>query len=359
MNDLREALRGQAKACEALGSPFTARLLRLCAERLQPGTPVTDRLFDWPGDITARVDSVPLRLAGALHALVQGGQDAGLIALYPPHAVGDAALWSGIEAALATQEPFIQRWLDSPPQTNEVRRSAVLIAAASWLQARSGLPLVLSELGASAGLNLLFDRYALTAGQTRLSPPDPVLELTPEWHGRPPAPDLPAPDLPAPALPAVAGRRRVDLNPLDPTADRLRLMSYIWADQSDRLARTDAALAEARRLKPQVDRGDAAVWLAERLSVPHPGHLHLIFHTIAWQYFPAGVQARCTEALAIAGAAATPEAPIAHFGMEHDGGTDGAALTMTLWDGSPASGTPMPFGRADFHGRWVDWQAPA
>lgn len=353
---LPEALRSQAAACAALGSPFTARLLRLCADRLRPGTPVTDRLFGWPGDLTARADSVPLRLAGALHALVQSGQDPALAAVYPPHeapdvptdAPTDAALWDAIEAALTEHEDFVQLWLDSPPQTNEVRRSAVLIALAGWLQDRIGLPLVLSELGASAGLNLLWDCYGLHAGGRSLGPADPVLELTPDWRGR----------ALGTALPRVAARRGVDLNPLDPQADRLRLMSYLWADQTDRLIRTDAALAEARRLRPQVDHGDAAAWLEDRLDETHPGHLHLIFHTVAWQYFPAAVQARATAALARAGAAATPEAPIAHFGMEHDGSPEGAALTLTLWDGSAPGGVTMDFGRADFHGRWVDWQAP-
>ncbi|GHE02031.1 hypothetical protein U879_17170 [Defluviimonas sp. 20V17] len=350
---LAEALHGQAKACAALGSPFTARLLRLCADRLTPGTPLTDRLFGWPGDITARADSVPLRLAGALHALVQSGQDTPLAAVYPPHEAADAALWDAVAAALVRHEDFILRWLDSPPQTNEVRRSAVLIALAAWLENRIGLPLVLSELGASAGLNLLWDRYALRAGGAELDPivlgpADPVLELAPEWRGRPPGG----------ALPRVAARRGVDLNPLDPQADRLRLMSYLWADQFDRLTRTDAALAEARRLRPQVDRGDAADWLEARLSKPHPGHLHLVFHTIAWQYFPAAVQARAARALARAGSCATPEAPLAHFGMEHDGSDDGAALTLTLWDGTAPAGEALNFGRADFHGRWVDWQAP-
>jgi hypothetical protein len=42
--------------------------------------------------------------------------------------------------------------------------------------------------------------------------------------------------------------------------------------------------------------------------------------------------------------------------MEADGSTEpGAALTLTLWPGEKV----IPLGRADFHGRWVDWTAPA
>ena len=52
-------------------------------------------------------------------------------------------------------EPFLLASLDSAPQTNEVRRSAVLIEAGHWLTARCGLPLMQSDMGASAGLNLV------------------------------------------------------------------------------------------------------------------------------------------------------------------------------------------------------------
>ncbi len=61
---LRAALRDQARNNDALGSPFTARVLRLLAERMQPGTALTDRMFTWPGDIGPFGDSVPLRLLG-------------------------------------------------------------------------------------------------------------------------------------------------------------------------------------------------------------------------------------------------------------------------------------------------------
>lgn len=165
--NLRDALRDQARACASLGSPFTARLLALAADRLTAGAAVADRMLAWPGDTTSRGASVPLRLAGGQHALVQTGQDAGL-------------------------------------------------------------------------------------------------------------------------------------------------------------------------------------------ATRHPGHLHLIFHTIAWQYFPASVQARCDALLLAAGAQATGTTPLAHLGMEADASPDGSVLTLRLWP----HGETVPLGRADFHGRWIAWQAP-
>lgn len=344
---LRAALSDQAAQCAALGSPFMARLMTLLAERLAPGTALTDRLFDWPGDPGPRGASVPLRLAGALHALKLSGH-AGLGAVYPPASATDAALCSAVARALETEAEAIGRFIDSPPQTNEVRRSAVLIALAHWLTAAHALPLPLrlSELGASAGLNLSFDRFALRAGAVLFGADEPALTLSPDWRGALP-----------PRVPfRVAGRAGVDLNPLDPARaeDRLRLRAYLWPDQEERRALTDAALAVAG---PAPDRGDAIDWLAGRLA-PVPGTLHLIYTTVAWQYFPPEAQARGRALIEAAGRHATADAPLAWFGMEADGGAtggaNGAALTLRLWPGDRR----IDLGRADFHGRWVDWRAP-
>jgi hypothetical protein len=250
-----------------------------------------------------------------------------------------------VAQALDTHAAHLLHWLDSPPQTNEVRRSAVLIAAGHWLAARFGLPLVLSELGASAGLNLLWDRWRLDGVGQGLGPADAPVILSPDWRGA----------APVSCLPQVIGRAGVDLSPLHPVHDRLRLLSYVWADQPDRLARTRAALDVAAADPPPLARGDAVDWLAQRLAQPQPGALHMVFHTVAWQYFPAATQARGEAVLAEAGVRATAQAPLARLAMEADSsGLPGAALTLDLWP----DGRRIALGRVDFHGRWVEWQAP-
>jgi hypothetical protein len=341
VSGVREAFRAQSRACAGLGSPFMGRLMALCAERLAPGTAVADRVLDWPGDVGPSADSVPLRLAGALHGLVLDGSNAGLTAVYPPAEAPDDVLWAAVAAAIARHEARLLRWLDSPPQTNEVRRSAALLAAASRIAGRFRLPFALSELGASAGLNLSFDRFALDAGGVRIGAAESPVRLAPEWRGAAPT-----------SHPVrVTDRAGVDLNPLDPQApgDRLRLLAYLWPDQPERLRLTEAALPMAGT---RPDRGDAAEWLAARLAVPRPGQVHMVYHTIAWQYFPPQTQARCRTALETAGARATTEAPMAHVGMEADGTPGSAALTATLWPG----GETLNLARVDFHGRWVAWQ---
>jgi len=341
-----DAFSPQARPCRDLGSPFTARLCDLIADRLRADTPVGARIAAWPGDTGPSGASVPLRLAGTLNRLRLSG-DPTLTPAWPPHDATDTALWDAVHATLATRTADVIAGLASPPQTNEVRRSAALILAAHWLAARHPLPLVLSEVGASAGLNLMFDRFALATPDGPRGATDPALTLTPDWRGH----------APPPAAITVADRRGTDLSPLDPgnPADRLRLMSYIWPDQPDRIALTKAAIAIA---DAPVDRADALDWLPARLSTSHPGHLHLIFHTVAWQYLPADAQARGNATIAAAGRRATADAPLARLGMEGDGHTPGAALTLTLWDGTTQDGTTFPMGRIDYHGRWVDWRPP-
>ncbi len=339
---LAEAFEFQARACTSLGSAFMGQLLSVLARDWPSDTGFGRLCAEWPGDLSPHGASLPLRIAGGLHALVLSGQDSALSAVYPPNQCDDGALKDAVLAAFDTHQAFMTNWVQSAPQTNEVRRSAALIAAAHWLAARHPLPIVTSELGASAGLNLNWDQYALATGQQVYGPADPVLTLSPDWDG----------PMPAPADITVSERRGVDLNPLDITdPDQvLRLLAYLWPDQPHRVDLTRAAISAQTG---HVERGDAIDWLETRLQATHPGHLHLIYHTIAWQYFPEQSQTRGTAMIEAAGARATPDAPLAWLRMESDGGKDGAALTLRLWPGDQL----ITLGRVDFHGRWVKWVA--
>lgn len=317
-----------------------AQLMRLCATRDWPDCAITDRIFTWQGDLHPSGQSVPLRLAGALHACKLSG-DAMLAQVYPPNNTDDTVLWDAVCDAILRAPDTINTHLDQAPQTNEVRRSAVLIAAGHVLSDRFGLPIRISELGASAGLNLYWDQYGLDIDGTIFGAADPALVLRPDWTGSPPPP----------TRPDVIARAGVDLNPLDPQADAQRLQSYLWADQPTRMTLTRAAIATA---KTPVTKGDAIDWLNGQLD-HHHGQLHMIYSTVAWQYFPADKQAQGTAIIEQAGRTATSDSPLAWFTMETDGNAPGAALTLRLWPGD----LTIALGRADFHGRWVRWDGIA
>ena len=173
----RDAFADQARSCSIMGSSLTAEICMILGESLdRDHRPVARRILDWPGEPSSRCDSVPLRLAGALHALVLDRSAPQLAAAYADGHVSAKPLL----AAITAYEARVMRCLDYPPQTNEVGRSAILIAAARFAQALCPLPIAALELGASAGLNLNFGHYHLLESGKGVA-------LHPDWRGELPS----------------------------------------------------------------------------------------------------------------------------------------------------------------------------
>lgn len=333
----------QAGFCTHLDAPFTAQLCRLLGARIDPGSALGRRLDGWTGE--PATDALVLRLTGGLHAAVLAGAAPGLASCYPPAlAPDDDRLWAAMAPVLATAG--VEAYLESAPQTNEVMRSAPLAAGLLVVAAETGLPLSLFELGASAGLNLLPDRYRLELGGVVAGDRESALVIAPDWRGV---------DPPAVSL-MIAAREGVDLNPLCPgnSGDRLRLLSYVWPDQPARLARLRTALAIAAGDTPRVARGDAADFVDSRV-VPAPEVATVVMHSIAFQYFPAPVQARIRARLEALGAAATRAAPLAWLRYEMSDPANPALpeLRLTMWPGG--EDRLLAVGHA--HGASVAWRA--
>lgn len=150
-------------------------------------------------------------------------------------------------------------------QTNEIGRCALLLPALARLSTEVG-PLVHLDVGTSAGLNLLLDRF-----QYRYRPGGTVGSAAPvrlECHVRGGAPTI--------TMPTIVRAVGLDRAPVDvgeATQSRW-LEACVWADQTDRFERLRAALALARQVGVDVRQGDAVVDtapLARRLAaVGHP-----------------------------------------------------------------------------------------
>ncbi|HDZ83539.1 MAG TPA: DUF2332 family protein [Roseobacter sp.] len=339
---LKHAFEEQADHCIALGSPFMGQLMNVLKNDWPSDSALGRKLAGFEGDVGPMGASLPLRIAAGLHALVLQHKAPGLAAVYPPHEVTNAVLSDAVLEALQTHEAFLLEWIDHAPQTNEVRRSAALIAGARVAVQHFNLPIYLSELGASGGLNLMWDHFLLEIDGHRFGSALSTILLSPKWTG----------GLPPSVQPRIEKRRGVDLNPLDPTRrdHLLRLMAYMWADQPERLNLTRSA---ASVLEAKVHQDDAIDWLARQLPAAPEGRLHLIQHTIAWQYFPKAAQIRGTALIEAAGKRATKNRPLAWLSMESDGlDQQGAALTLRMWPGD----IRLDLGRVDFHGRWIDWK---
>ncbi len=342
---IREHFLHQAAACESLGSTFTGRLCRALSKGLDHRTATGRRVLDWQGH--TREDALALRLCGGLHALVLSGADSALSRIYPPNETDEAAIAEVLFEAIARNDERLSRSLESAPQTNEIGRSAMLLPGFLTIARETGLLLALHEIGSSAGLNLLFDRFHYRYGNVGWGDAGSPAQLQPEVRGAMPSLD---------GRVEIVARRGCDIAPVDVTneTDRLRLRSYVWADQTARLSRLDAAIDLAAKVPFELERSDAAEFVSRRFAERQAGSVFVLFHSIMWQYMPQTKKVAIEAAVAKAGSAAGANSPVAWLRMEPLDTRDSyATLSLTLW---PGGGTRQ-LAKCDYHGRWIEWAA--
>lgn len=351
MTTVLEEFRLQVRFCENFGSHFTAQLLGRAADDIEAGGIVAQLTSGWPGH--PRADAVSLRVAGALHAAALTGRDA-MLAVEYPHANSTWSMdrvWPLAEAFLRREEAWVRDFMKSPPQTNETARATGLASAFMWLAQRMRAPFHMLELGASAGLNLNWDRFAYAyPGWQRQSVIGPMMPTV--VTGRPP----PWRDI------AIASRAACDQNPLDPANadDRLRLRAYVWADQSARLERLNAAMELSRETGLKVEKADAAAWVAARLAGDPPHGTRVVYHSVFLQYPSIEVRTAIAAAIEEVGVRTRGEAQLAWVRFEPDSILSGDrsstryVLNAVTWANGLRSETILA--DVDPHGRMMSWR---
>jgi hypothetical protein len=338
-------LRKQARWCARLDSALYAFLLERAAADVESGGACWDVLR---GHETDPHGSAPaLRFMGAVHRLVLAGEETELARFYPSAAGGQPdgeECWRASHACVERHRELLRELVERPVQTNEVGRSAALVGGFLLVAREFGLPLRLLEVGASAGLNLRWDYYYYEACGEGWGDASSPVRLTDNFAaGRPPF-DADA---------RVVERRGCDPNPLNPLTEegKLTLLSYVWADQTARLATLRGAIEVARKLPAAVDSDGAAHWLEGRLGEPRVGAATVVFHSIVWQYIGDEERGRVTELIERAGRESSARAPLAWLRMEP--GADEAEVRLTVW---PRGGERL-LATVGFHGRDVRWLA--
>jgi hypothetical protein len=241
-----EHLRWQAGWCRKLGSQLYGHLLERAADDVEAGGPASRALED--RDASQR-SMLGLRLMGSVHRLVLQGDAPDLARVYP--STGGRAdtevAWRAFSALLEERWEDVGRGIERPVQTNEVGRAGALIGGFLEVARATGKPLRVLEVGASAGLNLRWDRFSYEARGETWGPPDSPVRLC-SFNG-----DVP---LPFDVTARVAERAGCDTDPVDPTTEdgRLTLLSYLWADQIARVRLLRAALEVAAEV-PVPSRG--------------------------------------------------------------------------------------------------------
>jgi hypothetical protein len=348
VNDARETvagrLRWQADWCARLGSPLYAEILEAVARDVEQAGAAWKVLAGREREPAQGF--LALRLLGAVHRLVLTGRLPELAELYPS-AGGTVDLEDAPRrflGALGEHADEVGGHLDRPVQTNEVSRCTGLIGGFLTVAHETRLPLAALEVGASAGLNLRFDRYRYSSGGASWGDQRSTIHFDDVFEvGTPPA----GVEL------SVAERRGCDRSPLDPRSeeDRLTLMSYVWPDQAGRFERLRAALDIAAQDEVAVEQASAAEWAERVLAEPRPGVATVLFHSVVVPYLSPEEASAFHAAITSAGARASHDAPLGWLFLEP--GEEEADVRLTLWPG----GEERLLARAGYHSGRVSWLA--
>jgi hypothetical protein len=227
-------------------------------------------------------------------------------------------------------------------QTNEPARCAVLLPVLAQLPGR----LALIEVGASAGLCLLPDRYGYAYDGHRPFGAEPRF---------PCAADAATP-VPV-ALPSIVWRAGLDLNPLDVRNDddMAWLVALVWPDQPDRAARLHRAIVVARQDPPSIVGGNLLTALPALAAEAPADATLVVFHTAVLAYI-ADPEARAGFVRTVRDLNAvwiSNEAP--YVFPEIAARVPDAAVRrgpfLLAVNGEPIAWT-------DPHGAWIDWIGP-
>jgi hypothetical protein len=333
---------------------FTTSPLYRCLSRT---VAATDQLLDLA--CLGRPGQYPTFLFfGAVHLLLLGGTRHPLARFYPsiagpralpPGGAGPALVSFGREHAAELAATISTRLV----QTSQVQRAAGLRLGLSVIAGEVPGPVHLIEAGASAGLNLRFDRYGYRLNGRQFGDPASPVQLAVECHGPGPLPDLDR-------QPAIASVLGVDLHPVDAAdpAERAWLEALVWPENHGQRALLAVALELAAADPPPLRAGDVADVLPAIAGSLPAGQPRVVFHAATRLHVPAGRRAAFDAAIERAG----DTGPMWWLSIEGApdqdarlrAGRRGPALRLRR----PGQAAAQTIAVVDGHLRWIEMCAP-
>jgi hypothetical protein len=316
-------------------------------------------------DVLALIDEAPPQshqpnvLLAAVHYLLLGGLAHPLAAVYAGASDADPGPLF-VDVCLTHRAEILELLTTRHTNTNEVGRSAVIALALTTVGSRAASPLAQVDVGCSAGLNLLCDRYRIDYGQAGATGPvDAAVQIScTVVGGRPPI---------EPLVPPIAERVGIDRDPVDVTDDdQARWQLALVFPDTNRLPRTRLALQELRNDPPRIVPGDAVETIAPVLLGLPPDALAVVTTTWVVAYFSSEHRVAFREQLA----EVSRKRPVAWISAEGPNtidlftgldvpsdaqGTEASILGLARFDGGELETEVLGFVHP--HGLWVDWRA--
>jgi len=226
-------------------------------------------------------------LAAVHYLLLQGSQHA-LREFYPnlnggKRGAGEnpfPAFKEFVQTHRSALVPLIQGGVTN---TNEVGRCSALHTGFRAVAQEAGEPLHLIEIGPSAGLNLLWDRYCVRYRRDdrtmEVGPPDSPLTIECALHG--------VTDPPLGATPRIASRVGLERNPVQLSDARQRdwLRALVWPDHLARFERLEKAIDIFRADPAEILAGDALALLPDAMAQIPENQPLCIYHTFVVYQF--------------------------------------------------------------------------
>lgn len=226
-------------------------------------------------------------------------------------------------------------------QTNEIRRCSYLMPAFGLVSGDNpGAPLALIDVGASAGLNLLWDsyRYQYSDGSS-YGPADSGVLI--EAETRTPMPDIPG------CFPNVAFRAGIDLSPVDLSDEEEYrwMMALVWPDHPDRAELLAAAREIWLETPPEIVAGDAVATLPHVINRASNDAVLCVFHCHTLNQFPVEARSAFHEILM-----GESERRTVYYVP-----SEGERMSVDRIEDRQS--TTLLSARRNAHGRWIEWDS--
>lgn len=296
----------------------------------------------------ARQDQpIPNLFFGAIHHLLLQGTSHELRNYYPSISIhpldAEAAFPAFKDFCLQHQSEIGKLLRTRLVQTNEVRRCAYLYPAFCYIYEKVQRPLALIEIGTSAGLQLLWDRYGYKYDSSEKAYGDPTstLIIRSELQGDR-SPSLLSQ---SPPVAAIIGVDLHVVNLLDPE-DYRWLRSLIWPEHAERRLMFDQAVQCLKENPAQLIEGDGVKLLPElAANMPQDAAL-CIFHTHVANQIPQEGKAALLEQIDRLGA----QRDVFHL---YNNISDTGRLLLDYYIGGNAFHETLA--EIDGHGHWFRW----